>query len=155
VWIPHQGKVISTRDVIFDEETFFEKKDLPSDRELIAHMDELVARVSLEPTQAKNEEILEEDEEILCSEQQWELSDESNDDEVQVFDNKEDDYKLARAVEKGLITPPPSEVTEEDSAFAAYIPFQIVDQEDTSNHKNEDTHGLMGFQENGWDDRCE
>jgi hypothetical protein len=49
VWIPHQGKVISTRDVIFDEEPFFEKKDLPSDKELIAFMDKLVARVSLKP----------------------------------------------------------------------------------------------------------
>jgi transposase InsO family protein len=153
VWIPHRGKVISTRDVIFDEETFFEKKDLPSDKELIAHMDELVARVSLEPTQAKNEEVLEEDEEILCSERTWE-SDGSNDDEVQLFDNKED-YELARAVEEGLITPPPSDVAEEDSAFAAYIPFQ-VENKGTSNHKNEDTQGgLMGFQEDGWNDRLE
>ena len=24
VWIPHQGKVISTRDVLFDEDTFFD-----------------------------------------------------------------------------------------------------------------------------------
>jgi hypothetical protein len=47
VWIPHQGKVISTRDVISDEETFCGKKDLSSNKELIAHMDELLARVSL------------------------------------------------------------------------------------------------------------
>jgi hypothetical protein len=46
----------------FDEETFCGKKDLSSNKELIAHMDELVARVSLEPSQAKNEEALEEDE---------------------------------------------------------------------------------------------
>ena len=52
---PHQGEVISTRDVIFDKETF-DKKDLSTDKELIAHMDELLARVSLEPFQAKNEE---------------------------------------------------------------------------------------------------
>jgi len=32
VWIPHQGKVISIRDVIFDEDTFFDKKDLSSIR---------------------------------------------------------------------------------------------------------------------------
>jgi len=65
VWIPHQGKVISTRDVIFDEETFCGKKDLSSNKELIAHMDELVARVSLEPSQAKNEDALEDDGDIL------------------------------------------------------------------------------------------
>jgi hypothetical protein len=52
-------EVISTRDVIFDKETF-DKKDLSSNKELITHMDELVARVSLESPQAKNEEVLEE-----------------------------------------------------------------------------------------------
>lgn len=62
-----QGKVISTRDVIFDEKTFFEKKDLPSDKELIDHTHELVARVNIELPQAKNEEVLEEDGEILYS----------------------------------------------------------------------------------------
>jgi hypothetical protein len=45
--------------VIFDKETF-DKKDLYTGKELIAHMDELLARVSLEPPQAKNEEVLEE-----------------------------------------------------------------------------------------------
>ena len=44
VWIPHQGKDISTRDVLFDEDTFFDgrKTDLNNDR--IARMDELVAQ---------------------------------------------------------------------------------------------------------------
>jgi hypothetical protein len=62
--VPHQGEVISTRDVIFDKENFFDKKDLSTDKELLAHMDELLARVSLEPSQAKNEEVLEEDEDL-------------------------------------------------------------------------------------------
>jgi hypothetical protein len=35
---------MSTRDVIFDEETFFEKKDLSSDKELIVHMDQSKSR---------------------------------------------------------------------------------------------------------------
>jgi hypothetical protein len=58
-------------------------------------------------------------------------------------------------VEEGLITPPPSEVTEEDSAFAAYIPFQVVGP--TSSHEpGAGTQGeLMEFQEDGWDDRLE
>jgi hypothetical protein len=43
-------------------------------------MDKLVARVSLKPTQAKNEEVLEEDEYILCSKWTWE-PDGSDDDE--------------------------------------------------------------------------
>jgi hypothetical protein len=107
VWIPHQGKVISTRDVIFDEETSFDKKDLSSNKELIAHMDELVARVSLEPSQAKSEEVLEEGEEILYSERTWEDFNESSDGEdhrVLPFDEKED-LELACAVEEGLATP--------------------------------------------------
>jgi hypothetical protein len=48
-------EIVTTRDrtkCYFDEQTF-EKKDLPSDRELIAHIDELLARVSLEGSQAK------------------------------------------------------------------------------------------------------
>ena len=156
MWIPHQGKVISTRDVIFDEETFFDKKDLSSNKELITHMDELVARVSLEPPQAKNEEVLE-----VFQERTWE-SDGSNDDEdeVQLFDEKEE---LARAVEEGLMTPPPSEVDyENDSANAAYnyIPFQVPSRAGTStgtsNHRNEDTQGgLLGLQEDGWDEQWE
>ena len=64
-------------------------------------MDELVARVSLEPPQTKNEDVLEKDEEILYLEQIWE-SDESNDDEdeVQLFDEK-DDYDWLVQLRKG------------------------------------------------------
>jgi hypothetical protein len=43
-------KVISIRDVIFNEETFFDKKYLSPNKELIAHMEEFVARVSLGPS---------------------------------------------------------------------------------------------------------
>jgi hypothetical protein len=123
VWIPHQGKDISTRDVLFDEDTFFDgrKTDLNNDR--IARMDELVAQISLEPAQAENEKLLEEDEEILCSEQAWE-SDGSNDDEIQLF-NEKDGYELVRAVEEGLITPPRSDVLDSDgnSAFGLCTTF--------------------------------
>src|ERR1700722_17505141 len=72
VWIPHQGKVISTRDVLFDEDTFFDGRKTHLNEDRIAQMDELVEKISLDPTQAKNEKVLEEDEEILCSEQAWE-----------------------------------------------------------------------------------
>jgi Reverse transcriptase (RNA-dependent DNA polymerase) len=159
VWIPHQGKVISTRDVLFDEETFFDGAKTNPTKELIAHLDELVARVSLEPSQVKNEEVLEEDEEVLYPEHTWDSESGSNDDEVQPFNEKED-YELARAVEEGLITPPPSEViTENDSAFAAYVPFQVVDRpghQGTSNHKTDDTQDrLLGLQEDGRNDRFE
>ena len=86
-------------------------------------MDELVAQISLEPAQAENEKLLEEDEEILCSEQAWE-SDGSNDDEIQLF-NEKDGYELVRAVEEGLITPPRSDVLDSDgnSAFGLCTTF--------------------------------
>ena len=78
VWIPHQGKVISTRDVLFDDDTFDGKKThLNEDR--IAQMDELVEKISLDPIQAENEKVLEEGEEILCSEQAVEESQPSSD----------------------------------------------------------------------------
>ena len=103
--------------------TFFDKKDLSSNKELIAHMDELVARVSLEPSQAKNEEVLEEDEEILYSERTWDDFNESSDGEddgVLPFDEKED-LEPAYAFEEGLITPPLSD------AYAVHnIPFQVI-----------------------------
>jgi hypothetical protein len=115
--------IISIRDVIFDEETFCGKKDLSSNKELLAHMDELVARVSLEPSQAKNEVVLEEDEEILYSERAWEDFNESSDGEddgVLPFDEKED-LEPAYAFEEGLITPPLS-----DAYAVHHVPFQVI-----------------------------
>jgi hypothetical protein len=53
------------------------------------------------------------------------------------YSTKKDDYKLARAVEEGLITPPPSEADcEKGSANIAYIPCQVVDRAGTSKEKN-------------------
>jgi hypothetical protein len=155
IWIPHQGKVISTRDVIFDERTFFNGKKTQPSNQLITHMDDLVARIKLDPPQVKNAEILEVDEEILCPERTWE-SDESGDesDEVGLFNEEEEE--LVRAVEEGLITPPSSEVENKDSAFAAYPPLQIVDQSRTSNQWNDDFPGpAPGTPEEDWDERFE
>ena len=60
-----------------------------------------MARVSLDSSQALNEKVLEEDEEVLDPEYAWQSE---SDDEVQHFDfNEMDD--LVRAVEEGLITP--------------------------------------------------
>ena len=46
IWIPYKGKVISTRDVIFDEYTFFDGKSYVT-VEIIPEMDSLVARITL------------------------------------------------------------------------------------------------------------
>jgi len=65
IWIPHTGKVISTRDVIFDETKFFDGKRADLNADLIAEMDTLIQKIELPASQAFNEAILEEDEEIL------------------------------------------------------------------------------------------
>jgi hypothetical protein len=59
---------------------------------------------------------------ILCSEQAWE-SDGSNDDEIQLF-NEKDEYELVHAVEEGVITPPWSGVGNTDGTLhLGSIPF--------------------------------
>ena len=60
-------------------------------------------------------ETVEADEEIFCPEWIWE-SDGSNDDEVKLF-NEKDEYELVRAVEEGLITPPRSDVLDSDGTL--------------------------------------
>jgi hypothetical protein len=49
VWIPHKKKVISTRDVIFDEEQFFDGKPMRLTKELMTALDEAVELVELPP----------------------------------------------------------------------------------------------------------
>jgi transposase InsO family protein len=125
VWIPHQGKVISTRDVLFDEDRFFEGKGVAPERELIAEMDELVVKVSLDSSLAENEKVLEIDEEIVYSDQEQVTgSGDEPDDEVMQFAEDEEDYVLSREIQEGLITPPEDSSVEKE-AFAVTVPFQI------------------------------
>src|SRR5947209_4855021 len=99
IWIPHKGIVISTRDVIFNEKTFFEGKRTDLSEELIAELDTLVEKIKLPETQATNEALLEEDEEILEPTVIDEAEVESDDDEpIQDF-NEIEDLELAKALE--------------------------------------------------------
>ena len=64
IWIPHKGEVISSRDVIFDEDEFFDGRKVDLDDGLVATLDNFVHQIKL-PTQAlRNEVILQEDDEI-------------------------------------------------------------------------------------------
>ena len=121
IWIPHKGEVISTRDVLFDEHTFFNGKSEVSGQ-IIAEMDSLVARVRLPEILATNERLLEEDEEVLEPADDLEEESEEPDEGVSAFDEKED-YELARALEEALLTPPPSEVDPE-TAFHIQFPTE-------------------------------
>jgi len=157
IWIPHKGKVISTRDVIFDEDTVFDGKKSHLDSQLICHLDELVTQIEMGPTHVENEKILDSEDDVpdaeLPSSRSTCDSDEPNDDDVQMFDEEDNNAdELVRAVEDGLITPPPSEVIDKDSAFATHIPFQLHQE---LYHKDDDEQGGQdGFHQN-WDERFE
>ena len=136
IWIPQQGKVISTRDVIFDENTFFDGK-IESDGQPRTEVDDLIAQIQLDPPQIKNEEILlETDDEVLSLGGSRDSDGSYDDRDIEMFAEKEDD-ELDTAVQEGLITPPPSVI--EDSAFATHFPFRGSNIDDVYNHKNNDT----------------
>ena len=127
IWIPHKGVVISTRDVIFDESTFFDNKRTDFSDELIAELDTLIEKIKLPDTQAENEALLEDDEEILETSHQ-EDDDERHDDDVvnepiQDF-NEVEDLELAKALEEAYLTPPPSE-EDEDSPCSFHVQYPI------------------------------
>jgi transposase InsO family protein len=118
IWIPEKGKVISTRDVIFDESLVFVGKDEPRRLKLTEpELDDLIGQIELPQQQTENEKLLEEDEEIFDPS----IEAEDSDDE-QVVDLTEGDYELAHTLENALLTPPPSECP--DSPFAGYVQWQ-------------------------------
>jgi len=122
IWIPYKGIVISTRDVIFDESTFFDGMRTDMSNELIAEMDTLIEKVKLPESQAKNEALLEEDEEVL----EPTIGTESDDDEpIQDFFNHDEDLELAKALENAYLTPPPSD-EDEDSPYAFHVQYPFT-----------------------------
>jgi hypothetical protein len=124
-WIPHNGIVISTRDIIFDEKTFFDNRRTHLSDELIAKLDSLIEKIKLPDASAGNEAILEDDEQIL------EISHQDDDDDmdaepIQDF-NEVEDLELAKALEDAYLTPPTSE-EDDDSPYAFHVQYPI-DQE--------------------------
>jgi hypothetical protein len=118
------------------------------DNHLDTHLDNLRARIQLDPPQIKNEEILlETDDEVLSLEGNCDSEGSYDDGDIVMFAEKEDD-ELFTAVEEGLITPPPSDI--EDSAFATYLPFQGVNidkNDDTNPRQNGCHHGYEDWEE--------
>ena len=130
---PHKGIVISTRDVIFDERTFFDDKRTDLSDELIAELDTLIEKVKLPETQAKNEALLEEDEEILEPAATDEV--ESDDEPIQDF-NENEDLELAKALEDAYLTPPPSD-EDEDSPRAFHVQYRMEDTDIDQEHNEQ------------------
>jgi len=69
IWIPHRGEIISSRDVIFDEDEFFDGKKVDLNDNLAMTLDEYVHQVRLPEQVSRNEVILQEDDEIV----DWDL----------------------------------------------------------------------------------
>ena len=65
IWIPHKGIVISTRDIVFNEKTFFNGKRIDITKDLYNKLDTLIKKIQLPNTQAKNKVILEDDKEAF------------------------------------------------------------------------------------------
>lgn len=122
IWIPYKGIVISTRDVIFDETTFFDGKRTNLSDEIITEMDALIEKVKLPESQAKNEGLLEEDEEVL----EPATEDESDDDDEPIQDfNQDEDLELAKALEDAYLTPPQTDEEDEDSPCAFHVQYPL------------------------------
>jgi len=136
IWIPHTGKVISTRDVIFDENTYFDGKRTDLTAELIAELDTLIEKIELPDSQAINQAILEEDDDDILEVISEEIPDDEpiqdldniNDDERNDDEPNEDDLEFAKALEEAYLTPPPSD-EDEDSPCAFHVQYPIDDME--------------------------
>ncbi|KAM4055497.1 Integrase, catalytic core [Hirsutella rhossiliensis] len=121
IWIPQRRKVISTRDVIFDEFTYFDGKfEQPT---LLPSINDLIQRVEIPEDQKINQEILDEESELESVFD--EDSEEEEEEQTDLTDNEED-YKRARELEEAsLITPP---LTEEDpeAGFLVSLPVATL-----------------------------
>jgi len=106
VWIPYKKKVISTRDVIFNEREFFDGKPIRVSQELASSLDETIEKItipekeSLEEIQLQPEEALEIGEDLEEIEQLRDIED--IDYEPEVPDLREKGYS-------NYLTPPATE----------------------------------------------
>jgi hypothetical protein len=122
VWIPHKGIVISTRDVIFDEYTFFTGERLDRSLELISELDTLIERVRIMTVELENESLLREDNEVPETDSKLMALD-NNAEPVQDL-NLTEDLELAKTMEKAYMTPPQTDDGNDDSLCAFYVPYQ-------------------------------
>src|SRR5579871_4060501 len=145
IWIPHTGKVISTRDVIFDETKFFDGNRTDLSAELVDELNTLIQKIELPESQAINEGILEDDDEIF--EPASIDEDDSDDEPIQDLNDKED-LEIEKAIHEAYLTPPPSE-EDDDSPCAFHVQYPL-DNPDTegetpsSNEPDNEIRVLVG-----------
>jgi hypothetical protein len=65
IWIPHQGVIISIRDVIFDENTCFDGKKENLADVLIKERDKLIKKIRIPKILALNKRIVQEDNDLI------------------------------------------------------------------------------------------
>jgi hypothetical protein len=122
VWIPHKGIVISTRDVIFDEYTFFTRERPDHSLKLISELDTLIKKVKITTIESENESLLQKDDKVLETHSEPTGSD---DDDEPIQDlNQTEDLELAKAMEEAYMTPPQTDDGNDDSLYAFYVPYQ-------------------------------
>ena len=78
VWVPHQGKVISTRDVIFDEKTCFNGKKESLSEVLIQEKDDLVQKATMPQSLVENTQIVEDEDTIVVDTGDLEMAQEDD-----------------------------------------------------------------------------
>jgi hypothetical protein len=128
VWVPHKGTIISTRDVIFDEFTFFKGEKEDRLEGLITKLDTLIEKVLVPKAQAKNEALLQEDDDILETDAEAEEAEvggeaETENEPVKDFDQTQD-LELAKALEEAYLSPPETDNENDESPCVLYIPYQ-------------------------------
>jgi hypothetical protein len=125
VWIPHKGIVISTRDVIFDESTFFEGEKEDQLEGLIVELDALIEKISVLKAQAENEALLQKDNDILETDAEVAEAEaggkaEAEDKPVEDFDQTQD-LELVKALEEAYLSPPKTDDENNESPCALYV----------------------------------
>ncbi|KAM4067449.1 reverse transcriptase (RNA-dependent DNA polymerase) [Hirsutella rhossiliensis] len=119
IWIPSLRKVISTRDVIFDEYSYFDGK-LPQ-QQLSDSIGELVQEIEIAEDQQAKEVAL--DEETDTESDIEEFYDDFEDEDRDQEQEKGDYEKALELEEASLLTPPASEEEEDTlSAFSVQLP---------------------------------
>ena len=104
IWIPHKRKVISTRDVLFDENEFFDGKPIRMSEELMATLDEVVEKITL-PEKESQEDIQLQPEEAL---EMADLEEEHGEGPTEVEDLKDTEGGDQMDWDPPYPTPPPS-----------------------------------------------
>ncbi|KID82365.1 polyprotein [Metarhizium guizhouense ARSEF 977] len=136
IWVPHKNKVITTRDVIFNEASFFDNKLVKP--ELMQSINQLLEEVEIPETQQVNEAILEEEGNHIADEDDDDSTDQEDQSDQETIkdvivvntesqDDPAEEEDCESMEENYLPTPPQSDPDLEDSldaVFTAHLPIR-------------------------------